>query len=189
MAKEAPSSLHSKLEPPSEDVNEKLGSVSLEGSEGAAVMFVFGAVRSTVHVCDAGVASVLPAASVARTSKVCEPADRLVKLFGDVQEAKEPPSSLHSKLELPSLEVNEKLESVSLEASDGAAVMFVFGAVRSTLQEGEAGVASVLPAASVARTSKVCEPADRLVKLFGDVQEAKEPLSSLHSKLELPSLE
>src|SRR5919106_1377797 len=153
MAKEAPSSLHSKLEPPSVAVNEKLGSVSLEGSDGAAVMFVFGAVRSIVQVCDAGVASVLPAASVARTSKVCEPADRLVKLFGDVQEAKEPLSSLHSKLELPSLEVNEKLGSVSLEGSDGAAVMFVFGAVRSIVHVCEAGLASVLPAGSVALTS------------------------------------
>src|SRR3954468_14543703 len=44
-------------------------------SEPAAGLFqvVVGGVRSTVHVRLAGVASVLPAASVARTSNVCEP--------------------------------------------------------------------------------------------------------------------
>ena len=37
-----------------------------------------GAVVSIVQVKDAGDASVLPAASVARTSKVCEPSERPV---------------------------------------------------------------------------------------------------------------
>ena len=50
--------------------------VEIEGSGGEAVMLVLGSVRSIVHVNEAGLASVLPAASVARTSKVCEPAAR-----------------------------------------------------------------------------------------------------------------
>ena len=43
------------------------------GSLGCAVIVVFGAVVSIVQVKLAGVGSVLPAASVARTWKVCEP--------------------------------------------------------------------------------------------------------------------
>jgi hypothetical protein len=62
--------------PASLELNEKLGLGSLLGSAGLTVIEVLGAVRSIVQVCVAGVASVLPAASVARTSKVCEPAAR-----------------------------------------------------------------------------------------------------------------
>jgi hypothetical protein len=65
---------------------------------------------------------------------------------------------LHSKVPA-SFESKLKLGAVSLEGSFGLAVIDVFGAVRSIVQEYEAGLASVLPAASVARTSKVCEPA------------------------------
>ena len=43
---------------------------------GGTLMVVSGADRSTVHVTLAGVGSVLPAASVARTSKVCGPSSR-----------------------------------------------------------------------------------------------------------------
>jgi hypothetical protein len=77
-----------------------------------------------------------------------------------VQEAKEPASSLHSKVPA-SLESKPKLGPVSFEGSLGLAVMEVLGAVRSIVQVCVAGVASVLPAASVARTSNVCEPALR----------------------------
>ena len=40
---------------------------------GPPVMVVLGATVSTVQVCTAGVVSVLPAGSVARTLKVCAP--------------------------------------------------------------------------------------------------------------------
>ncbi len=73
-----PSSWHSKVEPPSVEVNEKLGPVSFDGSLGCAVIVVSGAAASTVQVKLAGVASVLPAASVARTSKVCDASVRPV---------------------------------------------------------------------------------------------------------------
>ena len=73
-----PSSRHSKVEPPSVELKEKLGVVPLDGSLGWAVIVVFGAAVSIVQVKLAGVASVLPAASVARTWKVCEPSARPV---------------------------------------------------------------------------------------------------------------
>ena len=65
-----PSVRHSKVEPPSEELNVKVGLVLPEGLAGLESMVVFGAVRSTVQVRVAGEASVLPAASVARTSNV-----------------------------------------------------------------------------------------------------------------------
>ena len=45
-----PSTRHSKLEPPSEELNVKLGVVLLDGSAGLESIVVFGAVRSTVQV-------------------------------------------------------------------------------------------------------------------------------------------
>ena len=72
-----PSSRHSKVEPPSLAENSKLGASSLDGSAGTSSKDVFGAAVSTVHVWEAGVASVWPAASVARTWKVWLPSARL----------------------------------------------------------------------------------------------------------------
>jgi hypothetical protein len=51
----------------------KLGALVLLGLVGWAVMVAVGAAVSIVHVCVAGVWSVLPAVSVAFTWKVCEP--------------------------------------------------------------------------------------------------------------------
>src|SRR5207253_9743236 len=65
-----PSIRHSKVEPVSEELKVKFGVVLSDGFAGCVPMVVSGAVRSTVHVYVAGEASVLPAWSVARTSKV-----------------------------------------------------------------------------------------------------------------------
>ena len=78
--------------------------------------------------------------------------------MGELQEDQPPPSSWHSKVEPPSLELKEKSAAAELLGSLGCAVIVVFGAAVSIVQVKLAGVASVLPAASVARTSKVCEP-------------------------------
>ena len=63
--------------PDSFEVNENDALVDVVGFAGAAVMVVLGAVVSApvliVHVCVAGEASALPAASVACTMNVCEP--------------------------------------------------------------------------------------------------------------------
>jgi hypothetical protein len=65
-----PSMRHSKVDPLSVELKLKSGVVLFEGSGGLESMVVFGAVRSTVQVRVAGLPSVLPAWSVARTSKV-----------------------------------------------------------------------------------------------------------------------
>ena len=69
------------------------------------------------------------------------------------------PSSLHSKV-LPALvAVKLKVALVLLVRAGGAAVMVVSGAVVSIVQVKLAGVASTLPAVSIARTWKVWLPA------------------------------
>jgi hypothetical protein len=73
-----PSSSHSKVEPGSLAENSNVGVVSALGSLGAESMLTLGAERSIVQVWEAGVPSVLAAASVARTSKVCAPSLRPV---------------------------------------------------------------------------------------------------------------
>jgi hypothetical protein len=45
-----PSMRHSKVEPPSEELNPKVGVVFPDGLEGLESMVVLGGVRSTVHV-------------------------------------------------------------------------------------------------------------------------------------------
>ena len=129
-----PSRRHSNVEPPSLELKPKSASVELAGSLGCDVIVVFGGPVSSDHVKLAGVGSVLPAGSVARTSKACDPSARPVYAFGLVQALQAPPSMRHSKVELPSLELNEKLASADPDGSLGCAVIVVFGAAVSTVQ-------------------------------------------------------
>jgi hypothetical protein len=84
-----------------------------------------------------------------------------------VQAAKAAPSSLHSKLEPDSLDENVKLALVLVVVAGGALPIVVSGAVVSgggwIVQLWLAGEASTLPAASLARTSKLCAPTARAV--------------------------
>ena len=64
---------HSKLDPGSEEEKANEGEASLVAPEGPESIVVSGLAVSTVKLGDAGVASVFPTASVARTSNVCEP--------------------------------------------------------------------------------------------------------------------
>src|SRR5437764_15426952 len=111
-------------------------------------MVVSGAVRSIVQVWLAGVPSVLPAASVARTSKVWLPAtsagDTVSGLAHGVQL---PPSTRHSKVEPLSVELKEKLGVVSSEGSAGLETIVVVGAVGSSVPVWRAGGPAVLHAA------------------------------------------
>ena len=68
----APSKLHAKVDPVWVDVKLKLAEVLLTVPVGPAVIVVSGRAE-TVQVWLAGVASTLPAVSVARTWKVCDP--------------------------------------------------------------------------------------------------------------------
>jgi hypothetical protein len=58
-----------------------------------------------------------------------------------------------------------------------------------TVQVRVAWVGSVLPAASVAHTSKVWEPLSKPVHLLGDSQALKKAASSLHSEIAFGSEE
>ncbi len=97
----------------------------------------------------------LPAASVARTEKVCEPSVSAASVSGEVHDPNEPLSTLHSNVEPVSLEENSNVGVLSLVAPDGPAVIDVSGAAVSTVIVRVAGEASVLPEASVAHTLKV----------------------------------
>ena len=77
-AKAAPSRLHWKFEPDSLELKLKLGPFTFDGFEGAEVIVVSGAVRSTVQAWFAGIGSVFPIVSVARTWKVWLPAVKAV---------------------------------------------------------------------------------------------------------------
>src|SRR5262245_40481391 len=154
-----------------------------------AVIVTVGAPRSIVHVSLAGVPSVLPAASVALTSKVWLPPPSGLVAWGLVHAAHVPASTRHSKVEPPSLEWNVKVGVASLSSAGGAESIVVSGAVRSTVQVCDAGEPSVLPARSVARTSKVWLPSGSALVVFGLVQVLQLPPSMRHSKLDPPSLE
>ncbi len=77
-----PSSRHSNVEPASdeENVNAPVGGFGDPVGPPAASV-VCGAVRSTVQVCDAGVGSMLPAASIARAWNVCAAGASPVRSF------------------------------------------------------------------------------------------------------------
>ncbi len=130
------------------------------------VMVVSGAVVSagggvavlTVNARVAGVASVLPATSVARTETEWSPSLRAAVVHGLVQLAHAPVSTRHSKTEFASVAVKANVGVLSLVVPVGPEVIVVSGAVVSgggavpTVNERVAGDASVLPATSVART-------------------------------------
>ena len=83
--------------------------------------------------------------------------------MGDAHAAQAPESSRHSNVEPDSEEANETLAAVEVVVPDGPAEIEVSGADASMVQAREAGVASMLPAASIARTSKLWEPPARPV--------------------------
>ena len=107
------------------------------------------------------------------------------KLFGLVQVVKLAESSLHSSLLVsPDVPWNAKGAELLLivEPAAGPASIVVSGAFVSTLNVRVAGVASVLPVASIARNETVWVPS-LSENVFGLVQVLKFPLSSLHSSL------
>jgi hypothetical protein len=99
-----------------------------------------------------------------------------------VQALNAAPSSAHSN-DAPGSEV--KLKSALLDELGllGCALIVVSGAVLSIVQAKEPGLASVLPAASLARTEKLCSPSARPEYCFGLVQASYAALSRAHSKL------
>ncbi len=118
-------------------------------------------------------ASALPAASRARTSKVCEPSVRLVPYWcGEEQLSQVPPSRRHSNVALPSPEENWKLGWGSLVGDTGPRSRLVSGAVASTVKLTEATSGSGVPWLSVPCTVKVCGPSASEAVVCGEVQGA-----------------
>jgi hypothetical protein len=79
----------------------------------------------------AGVGSVLPTTSVARTSKLCLPWESFEWVFGELQAAQAPESRRHSKLEPASLELNLNFGERFLVRPEGPEVIVVSGASTS----------------------------------------------------------
>ena len=128
----------------------------------------------------AGVWSLLPAASVARTRRRCGPWPRARYVFGELQACHAPWSSWHSNVLPCSEEENESVVDFPWTETE---VIVVLGATVSTFQVLAAGDRSFVPAESLARTSKVCEPCGRPVKVFPDVHDDQLRSSSLHWKV------
>ena len=121
-------------------------------------MVVSGALVSTVQDRESGEASMLPAASPARTWNVCAPCDEA----GVARRAGAEAGAVERALERHAGLVGRERErgGVELTAPLGPPVIVVVGALVSTVQDRESGEPSMLPAASRARTWKVCAPCD-----------------------------
>ncbi len=172
-----------KVEPLSVDANENETALP-EVAPGLDVMLVSGGDRSTTHVKLAGVASVLPAASVAATWKVWPASVRGLYVLGDAQAVSAAPSSPHLKLVLPSGALNVKVALVAAVSEAGLVPMTVSGAVVSIVHVYVPGVVSTFPAASVALTLSVCWPSASDPVLKGEEQTPKAPLSTMHWNVE-----
>jgi hypothetical protein len=159
-----PSIRHSKVAVASAEEKLTDAEVVLISLAGAEEIVVSGAVWSTTTVSVAGVASVFPAVSVARTLIVCDPSERPVYVFGLVQASYAPSSSLQANV-APASEEKVRDALVLLVGVVLVSVAVVSGAVVSTVNVTDAGEASTLPAASIARTRIVFDPAARPVKV------------------------
>ena len=148
--------LERRARPPTMNAND--GDATFVGPVGPVVIVVSGATVSTVNERVAGVASVLPAGSMARTENVYAPSASAVYACGDVHAAYVPvaapgPSSLHSNV-APASDVNPNDGEFTLINPVGPVVIVVSGATVSTVNDLVAGLASVLPE-FVARTENV----------------------------------
>src|ERR687895_349980 len=116
----------------------------------------------TCQLRTAGVVSMLPATSIARTRSWCTPTAKSMSCNGEMHALNAAPSSEQRKVAPSSLEENTKLALVNCVIVGGVALMVVSGDVVSTIvQTQAAGVGSMLPETSTVRTSNVCRPAPR----------------------------
>ena len=151
-AKAAASTRHSNVAPASEE-NANVGVVSLSGLLGPLEIVVSGAVVSTMNVCVAGLASVLPAASVARTWNVWLPSLSAASVCEDVHAANGALSTRHWNVAPASRGERERRRRVVGRRRDRRQRRVRRGGVDHERLRAPAS-ASVLPAASIARTSK-----------------------------------
>jgi hypothetical protein len=88
---------------------------------------------------------------------------------------------LHSNVAGSSAENPNVADRVLLRPA-GANVTAAVGE-RVSIVQPYARSGPVLPAASIALTAKVCGPSERLLKVFGEAQDEKLPLSTRQAKL------
>ena len=166
------------------DENANVGVESFVGPDGPLSIVVCGAAVSTVKLRDAGVGSTLPAGSVARTSNVWAPSASEAVVWAELQEAQAPASTRHSNVEPAWLAENVNVGVASFVGPDGPLSIVVCGAAVSTVKLRDAGVASTLPAGSVARTSNVWAPSASEAVVWAELQEPQAPASTRHSNVE-----
>src|SRR2546423_15421241 len=111
---------------------------------------------------------------------MCGPSPGGATVRGLVQAAKAPPSTAHSK-PAASASGESKLNVALRVGPPGPLRIWVSGAVVSTVNELDAGVASTLPAPSRARTENVWLPSPSVATVVGLVQAAYAAASSAHS--------
>jgi hypothetical protein len=157
----------------------KLALVDAVGLAGldACLIVVSGGPVSTVHV-KLVVVERLPAASRARRLKVCVPCRRPVNAFvpaGPVPQAAKTALSTRQEYAADSLVVHLNVAVVEVSIASGVAVSATVGGTVSVVQVKLAGVASMLPAASMPRAWNVCVPSARLESAIeiGGVQAVK----------------
>jgi hypothetical protein len=122
-----------RLEMCTNDLPTLVGSV-LGCEEGGGVFVTGGrAVVSIVNAVLAGDASTLPARSVARTPKVCDPSLSELETHGDVHGWNACASTLHSKVALGSSDEKANFAAGLFEGLGGAVSIVVSGGVRSTV--------------------------------------------------------
>src|SRR5205814_1892202 len=109
---------------------------------------VGGAFVSTVKVLLAGVASVFPWASVARTWNVCFPSATPERWKGDVQAVNAEPSNAQANVELASVDTKLKLSVFEFVALGGELVICVSGGVVSCVTWMTTEIESVRPPGS-----------------------------------------
>src|SRR5687767_3371051 len=152
---------------PASEPKAKVADVSLVDTSGPLSIVVARPVVSTVQVAAAGLASVLPAASLARTRNVCSPSARPLSATGETQDANAAPSRAHSKVALGSDENSNDALVLVVEAA-GPEVIVVSGATAgSTVHSHGSGVSSGSPCELMPRTSNMWSPSARLVYVFG----------------------
>ena len=147
-------------------------------------MVVSGGTVSTVKDQVAGVGSRLPAPSMARTAKVCAPSASASVVNGVVQAANAAASRRHWNVEPSSDAVKPNVGAFSWVELPGLLVMVVSGGTVSTVKAQVAGVGSMLPAPSMARTAKVCVPSASASVVNGVVQAANAAASRRHWNVE-----
>src|SRR5918999_2934212 len=109
----------------------------------------------------------LPAPSIARTRKVCDPEPSAVYVTGDSQSAHAAPSSAHSNCESASFALKVNVALVAVVEASGFSRIVVFGGT-ATVQTYSTGVSSARPCASFAATVNVCSPSTRPEYVIGD---------------------